>query len=176
MPSTFGQGFSAGAPSAAFKPGAAQPTPASGRGTQYQAYSSAPPSKASKPEPGTAAYYKSQNWLNYVSGMGAAGSDPAYAVGDYQRANAQGLANKEWASAIQTGFAGKAGAGYDTRYTDEGMWNQASDAEKNYYLNYGVRTGPPRKPHVSFDPRSLSKFGGRAFDPTPRAKTPMYQA
>jgi len=97
------------------------------------------------------------------------------AVGDYQRANAQGLANKDWASAIQGAFANKAGAWYDTRYVNDDMWNQASDAEKNYYLDYGVKTGP-KKMGQRIDPRSLTQFGGRAFNPLPRPKQPMYQA
>jgi len=172
MPSTFGQGFSSGAPSASFKPGAAQPTPTSGKGTQYQAYS---PSRASNPEPGSAAYYKSKAFLDFVGGWGAAGMDPAYAVGQYQRANSQGLANEDWARAIETGFANKAGAWYDTQYVNDDMWNQASEGEKSHYMNYGVRTGP-KKLGERTDPRSLSQFGGSAFNPLPRPKRPMYQA
>ena len=186
MPSTFGQGFSSGAPSASFKPGAAQPTPTSGKGTQYQAYAPRPPAQPSqpaprppaqpsRPAPGTAEYYKSPAFLNHVSGYGGAGMSSERAVGDYQRANAQGLANKDWASAIQTGFANKAGAGYDTRYVNDDMWNQASEGEKSYYMNYGVRAAP-QKLGERTDPRSLSQFGGSAFNPLPRPKQPMYQA
>jgi len=186
MPSTFGQGFSSGAPGASFKPGAAQPTPTSGQGTQYQAYAPRPPAQPSqpaprpatqpsRPAPGTAEYYKSPNFLNHVSGYGGAGRSSERAVRDYQLANAQGLANKDWARAIQGAFANKAGAWYDTRYVEDDAWNQASEATKNYYLNYGERTGPTKlaKP---FDPRSLTQPGGRAFDPHPRPKQPMYQA
>ena len=131
--------------------------------------------KAHNPEPGTAEYYKSPNFLNHVSGYGGAGMSSELAVRDYQLANAQGLANKDWARAIQGAFADRAGAWYDTRYVEDDEWNQASEATKNYYLNYGERTGPTKlaKP---FDPRSLTQFGGRAFDPLPRPKQPMYQA